>query len=181
MSLDTVTLDAALRLLALPRMMGELDGETVTVQNGRYGPYVKKGSDSRSLDSEDELFSLPLAEAKEMFAQPKTRGRGRVAAPPLRELGEDPSSNRQVVLKDGRFGPYVTDGETNASLRKGDTVETVTNQRAVELLAERRAAAPSPRRRATGSSRGSGSRGTGRATKAKPKAAPKNGGGSQSR
>jgi DNA topoisomerase-1 len=105
MSLDTVTLDDALRLLTLPRTIGELDGETVTVQNGRYGPYVKKGSDSRSLDNEDQLFSLGLAEAKEMFAQPKTRGRGRVAAPPLRELGEDPSSNRPVVLKDGRFGP----------------------------------------------------------------------------
>ena len=167
MSLDTVTLDDALRLLTLPRTIGELDGETVTVQNGRYGPYVKKGSDSRSLDSEDQLFTLSLAEAKEMFAQPKTRGRGRVAAPPLRELGEDPSSNRQVVLKDGRFGPYVTDGETNASLRKGDTVETVTLQRAVELLAERRAAGPAkPRRRAasgarTGAGRSAGTRRTG--------------------
>ena len=90
MSLDTVTLDDALRLLTLPRTIGELDGETVTVQNGRYGPYVKKGTDSRSLESEDQLFTLSLAEAKEMFAQPKTRGRGRTAAPPLRELGEDP-------------------------------------------------------------------------------------------
>jgi DNA topoisomerase I len=167
MSLDTVTLDDALRLLTLPRTIGELDGETVTVQNGRYGPYVKKGSDSRSLDSEDQLFGLSLAEAKEMFAQPKTRGRGRVAAPPLRELGEDPSSNRPVVLKDGRFGPYVTDGETNASLRKGDAVETVTLQRAVELLAERRAAGPAkPRRRAAsaaraGTGRSAGTRRTG--------------------
>ena len=90
MSLDTVTLDDALRLLTLPRTLGELDGETVTVQNGRYGPYVKKGTDSRSLESEDQLFTLSLAEAKEMFEQPKTRGRGRAAAPPLRELGEDP-------------------------------------------------------------------------------------------
>jgi len=167
MSLDTVTLDDALRLLTLPRTIGELDGETVTVQNGRYGPYVKKGSDSRSLDSEDQLFGLTLAEAKEMFAQPKTRGRGRVAAPPLRELGEDPSSNRAIVLKDGRFGPYVTDGETNASLRKSDSVETVTLQRAVELLAERRAAGPAkPRRRAasgarTGAGRSAGTRRTG--------------------
>ena len=121
MSLDTVTLDDALRLLTLPRTIGELDGETVTVQNGRYGPYVKKGTDSRSLDSEDQLFTLSLAEAKEMFAQPKTRGRGRAAAPPLRELGEDPDG-RPIVIKDGRFGPYATDGETNASLRKGDDV-----------------------------------------------------------
>ena len=158
MSLDTVTLDDALRLLTLPRTIGELDGETVTAQNGRYGPYVKKGTDSRSLESEDQLFTLSLAEAKEMFAQPKARGRGRVAAPPLRELGEDPSSSRPIVIKDGRFGPYVTDGETNASLRKGDDVESVTLQRAVELLAERRAAGPAkPRRRAaTGSRAGTG-------------------------
>jgi DNA topoisomerase I len=159
MSLDTVTLEDALRLLTLPRTVGELDGETVTAQNGRYGPYVKKGTDSRSLDSEDQLFTLSLAEAKEMFAQPKAGGRGRVAAPPLRELGEDPSSSRPIVIKDGRFGPYVTDGETNASLRKGDEVESVTLQRAVELLAERRAAAPAkPRRRAAGGT------GTGRST-----------------
>jgi DNA topoisomerase I len=154
MSLDTVTLEDALRLLTLPRTIGELDGEPVTVQNGRYGPYVKRGTDSRSLDSEDQLFTLGLAEAKEIFAQPKTRGRGRVATPPLRELGEDPASSRPIVIKDGRFGPYVTDGETNASLRKGDNVESVSLQRAVELLAERRAAAPSaPRRRAAGSAR----------------------------
>ena len=160
MSLDTVTLGDALRLLTLPRTIGELDGETVMVQNGRYGPYVKRGSDSRSLDSEDQLFTLSLAEAKELFAQPKARGRGRVAAPPLRELGEDPSSNRPIVLKDGRFGPYVTDGETNASLRKSDSVESVTLQRAVELLAERRAASPAkPRRRAGSAAR----TGTGRA------------------
>ena len=160
MSPDTVTLDDALRLLTLPRTIGELDGETVTVQNGRYGPYVKKGTDSRSLESEDQLFTLSLAEAKEMFAQPKTRGRGRAAAPPLRELGEDPTG-RPIVIKDGRFGPYVTDGETNASLRKGDDVESVTLQRAVELLAERRAAAPAkPRRRAAAGSK----TGTGRST-----------------
>jgi DNA topoisomerase I len=154
MSLDTVTLDDALRLLTLPRAIGELEGEPVTVQNGRYGPYVKKGTDSRSLDSEDQLFTLNLAEAKEMFAQPKARGRGRVATPPLRELGEDPASSRPIVIKDGRFGPYVTDGETNASLRKSDDVDSVTLQRAVELLAERRAAAPAkPRRRAAAGSR----------------------------
>jgi DNA topoisomerase-1 len=154
MSLDTVTLEAALRLLTLPQTIGELDGEPVTVQNGRYGPYVKKGTDSRSLESEDQLFSLTLAEAKEVFAQPKGRGRGRVAAPPLRELGEDPASSRPIVIKEGRFGPYVTDGETNASLRKGDAVESVTLQRAVELLAERRAAGPAkPRRRAASPAR----------------------------
>jgi DNA topoisomerase-1 len=148
MSLDTVTLDDALRLLTLPRTIGELDGEPITVQNGRYGPYVKKGTDSRSLESEEQLFTLTLAEAKELFAQPKARGRGRAAAaPPLRELGEDPASGRPIAVKEGRWGPYVTDGETNASLRQGDAVDSLTPQRAAELLAERRAAAPSSSRR----------------------------------
>jgi len=153
MALDTVTLDDALRLLTLPRTLGELDGEAVTVQNGRYGPYVKKGSDSRSLDGEEQLFTVTLAEAKELFDQPKTRG-GRAAAPPLRELGEDPSSSRPIVIKEGRYGPYVTDGETNASLRRGDDVDSITVQRAIELLAERRAAGPAaPRRRSSGTGR----------------------------
>src|SRR5215472_16313733 len=102
MELDSITLDDELKLLTLPRTLGELDGEPVTVQNGRYGPYVKKGTDSRSLDSEDQLFTLTLAEAKDLFAQPKARGRGRVATPPLRELGEDPATSRPIVIKDGR-------------------------------------------------------------------------------
>ncbi|MEV5411039.1 type I DNA topoisomerase [Thermopolyspora sp. NPDC052614] len=147
MSLETVTLDDALRLLSLPRVLGELDGEEVTAQNGMYGPYVKKGSDSRSLASEEDLFTITIEQAKELFAQPKQRGRGRAAAaPPLRELGEDPNSKKPIVVKEGRFGPYVTDGETNASLRKGDTVEDITVQRAAELLAERRARGPAPKR-----------------------------------
>ena len=127
MSLDTVTLDDALKLLTLPRELGELDDEPITVQNGRYGPYVKKGTDSRSLETEEQLFTLTLAEAKDLFAQPKARGRGaRASAPPLRELGDDPATGKPMVIKDGRFGPYVTDGETNASLRKGDEVESIT-------------------------------------------------------
>lgn len=139
MSLDTVTLDDALKLLSLPRTLGEIDGEPVTAQNGRFGPYLKKGTDSRSLESEEQLFTVTLDEAKEIFAQPKRRGRGRAAtAPPLRELGDDPASGQKVVVKEGRFGPYVTDGETNASLRKGDEVESITIERAAELLAERR-------------------------------------------
>ena len=153
MALDTVTLDDALKLLSLPRTLGELDGEQVTVQNGRYGPYVKKGTDSRSLESEEQLFTLTLAEAKELFAQPKARGRRTGAAgygsPPLRELGEDPATGKPMVIKDGRFGPYVTDGETNASLRKGDEVAAITIQRGAELLADRRAAPPTTRRRTT--------------------------------
>ncbi|MEU8796335.1 type I DNA topoisomerase [Spirillospora sp. NPDC048819] len=138
MSLDTITLDDALKLLSLPRTLGELDGEPVTAQNGRFGPYIKKGTDSRSLGSEEDLFTVTLEQAKELFAQPKQRGRRAAAAAPLRELGKDPSSGEPVVVKEGRFGPYVTDGETNASLRKGDEVESITIQRAAELLAERR-------------------------------------------
>jgi DNA topoisomerase-1 len=150
MDLDSVTLDEALRLLTLPRTIGDIDSEQVTVQNGRYGPYAKKGTDSRSLESDEQLFTLTLDQARELFAQPKQRGRAAraAAAPPLRELGDDTASGKPIVLREGRFGPYVTDGETNASLRKGDAPESITPQRAIELLAERRAAAPAPKRRA---------------------------------
>ncbi len=159
MDLDSVTLDDALRLLTLPRTLGEIDGEPVTVQNGRYGPYVKKGTDSRSLESEEQMFTVTLDQAKDLFAQPKPRGRAAraAAAPPLRELGDDPASGKPIVLREGRFGPYVTDGETNASLRKGDAAESITPQRAVELLAERRAAAPAPRRSGGARTRSAGS------------------------
>ena len=139
MSPETVALEDAVRLLTLPRVVGEIDGEEVTAQNGRYGPYVKRGSDSRSLENEEQLFTVTLDDAKALLAQPpRRRGRG-AARGPLRELGADPSSGRPIVVKDGRFGPYVTDGETNASLRRADTVESVTLERATELLAERRA------------------------------------------
>jgi len=142
MSLDTVTRDEAVRLLTLPRTLGALDGEDVTAQNGRYGPYVKKGTDSRSLETEDQLFTVTLEDATALFAQPKLRGRQSAAAPPLREVGVDPVSEKPMVIKDGRFGPYVTDGETNASLRRGDTVEEISVDRAAELLADRRARGP---------------------------------------
>jgi DNA topoisomerase-1 len=160
MTLETVTLDDALRLLTLPRVLGEVDGEPVTAQNGRYGPYVKKGTDSRSLENEEQLFTVTLEEAEKLFAQPKARGRRAAAAtPPLRELGDDPGTGKPMVIKDGRWGPYVTDGETNASLRKGDEVESITPQRAAELLADRRAASPTPARsRARSSSAGSTSK-----------------------
>jgi DNA topoisomerase-1 len=148
MDLDTVTLDDAVRLLSLPRTLGEIGGEPVTVQNGRYGPYVKHGAESRSLASEEEMFTVTLEAATALLAEPKARGRGRgAAAPPLRELGDDPATGKPMVIKDGRFGPYVTDGETNASLRKGDEVTTITVERGAELLADRRAAAPAPRAR----------------------------------
>ena len=142
MSVDTVELPEALRLLTLPRVLGALDGEEVTAQNGRYGPYVKKGTDSRSLETEDQLFTVDLDAATALFAQPKLRGRRAAAAPPLREVGLDPVSGQPMVVKDGRFGPYVTDGETNASLRRGDSVEELTVDRAAELLADRRARGP---------------------------------------
>jgi DNA topoisomerase-1 len=150
MSPETVTLDDALKLLSLPRVLGAAeDGVEVTAQNGRYGPYVKKGSDSRSLGSEEELLTVTLDEALALLAQPKTRGRRTAAAAALRELGADPATGKPMVVKDGRFGPYVTDGETNASLRKGDEVETITDERAAELLADRRARGPVTRRRST--------------------------------
>jgi DNA topoisomerase-1 len=146
MQLQTVTLDDALRLLSLPRLVGTdpATGEEITAQNGRYGPYLKKGTDSRSLTSEDQIFDVTLDEALAVYAQPKTRGRAAASAP-LRELGADPVSGAPVVVKDGRFGPYVTDGTTNATLRKEDAVESVTLERAAELLAEKRTRAPAKR------------------------------------
>ncbi|MGW1937108.1 type I DNA topoisomerase [Streptomyces goshikiensis] len=142
MTLDTVTLDEALKLMSLPRVVGaDAEGVEITAQNGRYGPYLKKGTDSRSLETEDQLFSITLDEALAIYAQPKQRGRA-AAKPPLKELGTDPVSEKPVVVKDGRFGPYVTDGETNATLRRDDDVETITPERGYELLAEKRAKGP---------------------------------------
>ena len=143
MSLDTVTLADALKLLSLPRVVGKdpESGDEITAQNGRYGPYLKKGTDSRSLQTEDQMFDITLEEALKIYAEPKQRGR-RAAAPPLKELGEDPASGQPVVVKEGRFGPYVTDGETNATLRKDDSVDTISLLRAAELLADKRARGP---------------------------------------
>ncbi|MCM2391159.1 type I DNA topoisomerase [Streptomyces albipurpureus] len=142
MSLDTVTLADALKLMSLPRVVGtDAEGVEITAQNGRYGPYLKKGTDSRSLENEDQLFTITLDEALAIYAQPKQRGRA-AAKPPLKELGTDPVSERPVVVKDGRFGPYVTDGETNATLRTDDSVDDITPERGYELLAEKRAKSP---------------------------------------
>ncbi len=147
MELDTVTLEDALRLLSLPRLVGEHpdDNEPIEALNGRYGPYLKKGKDSRSIESEEQIFTITLDEAVAIYAQPKTR-RGQVVKPPLAELGPDPVSGENVVLKEGRFGLYVTDGETNASLRKGDSQETLTLDRAAELLQIRRDKGPAKKR-----------------------------------
>lgn len=136
----TVTLEEALKLMSLPREVGidPTDGEAITAQNGRYGPYLKKGSDSRSLADEDQIFTITLDEARRIYAEPKRRGRA-AAKPPLKQLGDNDVSGKPMSVKDGRFGPYVTDGTTNASLRKGDSPETLTDERANELLSERRA------------------------------------------
>ena len=152
MSVETVDLESALKLLSLPRVVGTVtEGEgdeakpvEITAQNGRYGPYLKKGTDSRSLESEQQLFDITLEQALEIYAQPK-RGRGASASKALAEFGEDPVSGKPVVVKDGRFGAYVTDGTTNATLRKGDPLETLTKERAYEILAEKRAAGPAKR------------------------------------
>ena len=145
MSIDTVTLEDAMRLLSLPRTVGELDGEPITAQNGRYGPYLKKGIDSRSLTTEDQIFDVTLEEALAIYAQPKLRGRAAAAAP-LKELGNDPVTGTPMVVKSGRFGPYVTDGTTNATLRKDDEVDDLTPERAAELLADKRAKGPAPKK-----------------------------------
>ncbi|WP_046300280.1 MULTISPECIES: type I DNA topoisomerase [unclassified Mycobacterium] len=144
MTLETVTLDDALKLLSLPRVVGvdPESGDEITAQNGRYGPYLKRGTDSRSLATEEQIFEISLEEALKIYAEPKRRGRQAAATAALRELGADPASGKPMVIKDGRFGPYVTDGETNASLRKGDEVATITDERAAELLADRRARGP---------------------------------------
>ena len=155
----TVDLEQALRLLSLPRTVGTVTETTtaedgteksvevpITAQNGRYGPYLKKGTDSLSIETEEQIFSMTLEEALSIYAQPKQRGRA-AAKPPLAEFGEDPVSGKKVVVKDGRFGPYVTDGTTNATLRRGDEPETLTAERAYELIAEKRAKGPSTRKK----------------------------------
>ena len=160
-------MEDALRLLTLPRKLGKgTDGEEIVVDKGRYGPYVRKGTDYRSLETEDQLFTVTLADAVELFSKPRTRG-NRQASAPLAELGADPVSGGAVTVKEGRFGLYVTDGTVNASLRRGDSVETLTLERAAELLADRRA-------RAEAEAAGGGSPGRGRRAKSRSgtKAAP---------
>ncbi|QKT06061.1 type I DNA topoisomerase [Gordonia sp. X0973] len=177
MDVATVTLDEALRLLSLPRVVGvdPASNEEITAQNGRYGPYLKKGADSRSLANEEQLFDITLDEALRIYAEPKRRGRA-AAAPPLRELGPDSVSEKPMVIKDGRFGPYVTDGETNASLRKGDDVATITAERAMELLADRRARGPAKKTAKKTAKKAAAKKSTAKkapAKKAAKKAAPK--------
>jgi len=147
MSLETITLEDALRLLTLPRVVGTdpESGDEITAQNGRYGPYLKKGTDSRSIDDEEKLLTITLEEALAIYAQPKQRGRA--AANPGREIGDDPATGSKITVKSGRFGPYVTDGEYNATLRTGDDEATISLERAAELLAEKRAKGPAPKKK----------------------------------
>jgi len=149
MTVETTTFEDAERLLSLPRTVGHdpADGEIITAQNGRYGPYINKGKDSRTLETEAEIFSVSIDEALAKLAEPRVYGKRGPAKPPLREFGVDPVSGKAVVAKDGKFGVYVTDGETNASLTRGDRLEYVTSERAFELLAIRRDAEPSTKRK----------------------------------
>ncbi|HEX6238228.1 MAG TPA: topoisomerase C-terminal repeat-containing protein, partial [Acidimicrobiales bacterium] len=181
----TLTLGDALRLLSLPRTVGTdpETGQEILALNGRYGPYVKRGSETRSLGSEEELFTVSVEDALRLFAEPKRRGRA--AAPPLREVGEDPATGRPMVIKSGRYGPYVTDGETNASLREreGDTVEGITPERAADLLQARREAGPAKRGRKKAAAKKSAAKKTAAKKSAAKKAgakksAAKKGGGS---
>jgi DNA topoisomerase-1 len=148
MSPETLTLEEAVQLMSLPRVLGAApDGEEVEALNGRFGPYVKKGTETRSLEGEEQLFTVTLEDALERLSKPKERRRRGAAAGPLRELGVDPATEKKIVVRSGRFGPYVTDGETNASLRPGDEVESLTFERAIELLADRRSRGPAKRGR----------------------------------
>jgi DNA topoisomerase-1 len=146
MSVDTVDLDTALKLLDLPRTLGAdpESGEPITAQNGRYGAYIKKGTDSRSLDDEDQIFTITLDQALARFAEPKYGARRASSA--LKEFDNDPVSGKPIKLKDGRFGPYVTDGTTNATIPRGEDAMEVTFDRAVQLLADKRAKGPAPKR-----------------------------------
>jgi DNA topoisomerase-1 len=168
---DTLTLEQALRLLQLPRTVGkDPEGAEIVAANGRYGPYVKRGDDFRSLDSEDKLFTVTLDEALALLSAPKTRQR-RAAAPPLREMGNDPVTEKPMVIKEGRFGPYVTDGEYNASLRRGQTPEELTVEQASEMLAEKRAKGPAPKKKAAAKKAPAKKAAAGDATPAKKPAA----------
>jgi DNA topoisomerase-1 len=174
MTLERITLHEALELLALPRVVGAHpeSGEQIEALNGRYGPYLRMGKETRSIETEEKIFTVTLEEAVRILAEPKRR-RGQQGQPVLKELGQDTITGKDVVVKDGRFGPYVTDGETNASLRKGDAVETITVERASELLEERRQNPPKKRAKKRGAKKGAAKKGSGAKRKAKKRSAPK--------
>jgi DNA topoisomerase-1 len=156
MSPETMTLEDALKVLSLPRLVGvDPEGNEIYAGHGRFGPYIRRGDDYRSLADEEQIFTITLPEALELFAAPKTRQR-RAPAPPLKELGRDPLTDRPVVVKDGRFGPYITDGEVNVSLRRGQSIEALTLEQASEMLAEKRAKGPTPRKRTSRAAKATG-------------------------
>ena len=174
MSLESITLEEALRLLSLPREVGAGDdGEAILALNGRYGPYIQHGKETRSLEGEEQIFTVTVDEAKKLLAEPKKRGRRAAKSEPLRTLDKDPVSGGAITVRDGRFGPYVTDGETNASLRKGDTVEAITTERAAELLQMRRDKAPTKKRKKTSTKKASKKTSTKKASKKTAKKAGK--------
>ena len=146
MSVDSIDLETALRLLDLPRVVGvdPESGAEITAQNGRYGPYLKKGTDSRTLQSEQQIFDITLEEALAVYAQPKYGARGASSA--LKEFENDPVSEKPIKVKDGRFGPYVTDGVTNVTIPRGQTPDDITYEIAVQMLADKRAKGPAPKR-----------------------------------
>lgn len=146
MSLDDITLQEALKLLTLPRVIGDHpdDGVPIEALNGRYGPYIKWGRESRSLETEEQLFTVTVEDALVLLAKPRQRAG---AKPPIRELGQDPVTGKEIVIKDGRFGLFVTDGETNVSLRKAETVENITLEHASDRLAEKRTKGSAKKRR----------------------------------
>ena len=175
MNLETLGLKDALELLRLPRVLGADPGtgEEVIARNGRYGPYVQRGSESRSLEREEQLLEVTLEEALALLALPKERRFARAAAKPVKEIGTDPASGQPIQLREGRFGPYVTDGTTNASLRRGDDAEQLTLERAAELLADRRAAGPSPRARKSAAKKAGATKATAKKAGAKKATAKK--------
>src|SRR5206468_1650706 len=175
MTPETITLEDALQLLTLPRLVGydPADGEEIVALNGRYGPYLKKGADSRSLESEDQLFSVTVDDAVARFAQPKQR-RGQRSAEPLREVGPDPATGAMIVIKEGRFGAYLTDGTVNRTVPRGETIEEITLERAAELLADKRAEGPAPKKkRASKATKAAGTKAAAKKTAAKKAPAKK--------
>ncbi len=174
MSPESVTLADALKVLSLPRLLGtDPDGKEIFAGAGRFGPYVRREDDYRSLEEEEQIFTVTLAEALERLAAPKTRGRRAAPTAPLKELGPDPITEKALVIKDGRFGPYVTDGETNASLRRGQSVDALTVEQASEMLAEKRAKGPAPRKRTTRATKATAAKAAAPAKKATKAAAKK--------
>jgi DNA topoisomerase-1 len=180
MSLETITFEDALKLLRLPREVGaDPDGHKITAHNGRYGPYLKKGKESRSLETEDEIFTVTVEQAEALFAQPKQHRRR--TRPPIAELGEHPDTGAPVRVLEGRYGPYVTDGSLNATIPRGTDPKSVNLEEAVELLRERESRGPAKRARKTTKKKGKTTRKKAGGTKKKAAGTKKKAPGPQAR